>query len=65
MADFFEGMDRRQTVLLPDGLEDWIGEVSLVSVVDLLIGELDLPCLGFGRASLAQRSGRDDLQVGS
>ena len=57
MAGFIEGVGRNQTVLFPDRLEDWIGEDSLVRVVDLFVGELDLPGLGFGRASPA-RTGR-------
>lgn len=57
MAGFIEGVDRGQTVLFPDRLEDWIGEDSLVRVVDLFVGELDLPGLGFGRSTPA-RTGR-------
>ncbi|MFN4130802.1 MAG: IS1182 family transposase [Paracoccaceae bacterium] len=57
MAGFIEGVDRGQTVLFPDRLEDWIREDSLVRVVDLFVDELDLPGLGFGRASPA-RTGR-------
>jgi transposase len=57
MAGFIEGVDRGQTVLFPDRLEDWIGEDSLVRVIDLFVGELDLPDLGFGR-SAAARTGR-------
>ena len=36
MAGFIEGVDRGQLVLVPDRLDDWIGEDSLVSVVDFL-----------------------------
>lgn len=57
MAGFIEGVDRGQTVLFPDRLEDWICEDNLVRIVDLFVGELDLPGLGFGRASPA-RTGR-------
>ena len=45
MAGFIEGIDRGQTVLFPDRLEDWIGEDHLVRVVDLFVDELDLPAL--------------------
>ena len=57
MAGFIEGVDRGQTVLFPDRLEDWIGEDSLVRVVDLFVDELDLQGLGFGRSAPA-RTGR-------
>ena len=57
MADFIEGIDRGQTVLFPDRLDDWIAEDSLVRVVDLFVGELDMLCLGFVR-SAAARTGR-------
>jgi len=49
MAGFIEGVDRGQTVLFPDRLEDWIGEDHLVRVVDPFNKELDLTGLGFAR----------------
>lgn len=57
MAGSIEGMDRCQTALFPDRLEDWIGEDSPVRVVVLFVDEPDLPGLGFGRAAPA-RTGR-------
>jgi len=54
MSGFIEGVDRGQTVLFLDRREDWIGEDSLVRVIDLFVDELDLPGLGFGRAAPAQ-----------
>ncbi|PTR17879.1 hypothetical protein C8J28_1101, partial [Cereibacter azotoformans] len=33
MAGFIEGVERSQTVLFPDRLEDWISEDALVRVV--------------------------------
>ena len=57
IVGFVEGLGRGQTVLFPDRLEDWIGEESLVRVVDLFVAELDLPGLGFRRAAPA-RPGR-------
>ncbi|SOC22087.1 hypothetical protein SAMN05877831_1272 [Rhodobacter maris] len=57
MAGFIEGVQRGQTVLFRDRLEDWIGEDDLVRVVDLFVEELDLSSLGFVRASSA-RTGR-------
>lgn len=57
MAGFIEGVQRSQTVLFPERLEDWIGEDDLVRVVDLFVDELDLSALGFERATSA-RTGR-------
>ncbi|RWR16031.1 IS5/IS1182 family transposase, partial [Sinirhodobacter populi] len=50
MAGFIEGVQRSQTVLFPERLEDWIGEDDLVRVVDLFVDELDLSGLGFVRS---------------
>src|SRR5580692_11784315 len=43
-----EGVDRGQTTLFPECLEDWIGEDNPVRVVDVFVEELDLAELGFG-----------------
>ncbi len=57
MASFIEGVNRDQTVLFPERLEDWIGEDHLVRVVDLFVDQLDLATLGFHRHAAA-RTGR-------
>lgn len=57
MAGFIDGIQRSQTVLFPDRLEDWIGADDLVRVVDLFVDELDLADLGFVRSTSA-RTGR-------
>lgn len=57
MAGFIEGVDRGQSTLFPERLEDWVGEDHLVRVVDLFVDELGLCELGFGRTSAA-RTGR-------
>lgn len=57
MAGFIEGIDRDQSTLFPERLEDWVGEDHLVRVVDLFVEELDLPGLGFERTTAA-RTGR-------
>lgn len=57
MAGFIEGDDRGQSVLFPERLDDWIGEDSLVRVVDLFVEDLDLQRLGFAR-STPLRTGR-------
>ena len=48
MRRFVEGIDRGQTTLFPECLEDWIGEDNPVRVVDVFVEELDLAELGFG-----------------
>lgn len=48
MKRFIEGDDRRQQVtLLPECLDDYIGEDNPVRVVDVFVDELDLQSLGF------------------
>ena len=49
MKRFIEGVDRCQTTLFPERLEDWIGDDNPVRVVDVFVDELDLGDLGFGR----------------
>ena len=49
MKRFVEGIDRSQSTLFPDRLEDWIDDDNLVRVVDVFVDELDLGGLGFGR----------------
>ena len=48
MRRFVEGVDRGQTTLFPECLEDWIGEDNPVRAVDVFVEELDLAELGFG-----------------
>src|SRR6187399_732625 len=47
MARFVEGQDRQQVTLLPECLDDFIGEDNPVRVVDAFVAELDLGELGF------------------
>src|SRR5437588_4563085 len=47
MRRFVEGVDRGQSTLFPDCLEDWIGEDNPVRVIDAFVDELDLADLGF------------------
>ena len=46
-------MDRGQSTLFPDCLEDWIGEDNPVRVIDVFVDELDLAELGFSRVDPA------------
>ena len=47
MKRFVEGQDRGQLILLPDCLDDYVGEENPVRVVDAYIDELNLATLGF------------------
>ena len=47
MKRFVEGMDRGQSTLFPECLEDWIHEDNPVRVIDVFVNELDLGELGF------------------
>jgi transposase len=49
MKRFIEGVDRDQSTLFPERLEDWIGEDNAVRVIDVFVDELDLGGLGFER----------------
>ena len=42
MKRFVEGIDRGQTTLFPECLEDWIDEDNPVRVIDAFVDELDL-----------------------
>ena len=54
MTRFVQGMDRRQTTLLPECLDDWVDESNPVRAVDVFVDALDLRDLGF-TASIRQR----------
>src|SRR5436190_7274864 len=47
MKRFVEGEDRKQGVLLPEYLDDYVAENNPVRVIDVFVGELDLSSLGF------------------
>jgi transposase len=47
MRRFIEGADRDQSTLLPECLDDWVGESNPVRVVDAFVEALDLDGLGF------------------
>jgi transposase len=57
MKRFVEGVERGQSTLFPDRLEDWIGEDNPVRVIDVFVDELDLGGLGFNRVE-PQATGR-------
>jgi transposase len=47
MKRFVEGEDRRQGVLLPEFLDDYVSEENPVRVIDAFVEALDLEALGF------------------
>src|ERR671910_215981 len=47
MRRFVEGVDRSQTTLFPESLDDWIGDDNPVRVIDAFVDALDLRLLGF------------------
>ena len=52
---YIEGEDRKQTVLFPEILEDYIREENPVRFIDVFIDGLDLSEMGFGRAVPKER----------
>ena len=57
MKRFIEGVDRRQSTLFPERLEEWIGEDNPVRAIDVFVDALGLGGLGFGRVE-PQATGR-------
>jgi transposase len=50
MKRFVQGADRVQSTMLPECLDDWIGESNPVRAVDAFVDALDLGKLGFAGA---------------
>ena len=63
MAGFIEGIDRGQSTLFPERLEDWIGEDHLVRVVNLFVAAPGLVRAGV-RAHVAGADGAARLSPG-
>jgi transposase len=57
MKRFVEGEDRTQGVLLPEFLDDYVGEDNPVRAIDVFVDELDLRGLGF-EGVVAETTGR-------
>src|SRR3977135_2946062 len=57
MRRFVQGLDRGQSTLFPECLEDWIGEDNPVRVIDVFVDELDRAELGFSGVE-AEMTGR-------
>jgi len=47
MQGFVQGADRQQTTLLPECLDDWVGESNPIRAVDVFVDALELRDLGF------------------
>jgi len=47
------GLDRSQTLLFPERLEDYVTAENPVRFLDAFVGSLDLHALGFGKAQVA------------
>jgi len=63
MSGFIIGVDRSQSSLFPERLEDWVAEDNPVRVIDLFVDDLDLVGLGFERTAAA-RTGRPGYHPG-
>ena len=53
MKRFVEGDDRKQVALLPECVDDYIGQNNPVRIIDVFVDELDLAELGFNGATPA------------
>lgn len=53
MSRYITGQDRQQVTLLPECLDDFIGEDNPIRVVEAFVNELDLASLGFQGATPA------------
>jgi transposase len=56
MKRFVEGVDRGQSTLFPECLEDWIDEDNPVRVIDAFVDALDLSELEFEGVEPAART---------
>lgn len=63
MKRFVEGDDRKQVALLPECVDDYIGQDNPVRVIDAFVDELDLAELGFDGTTPAM-TGRPSYHPG-
>lgn len=54
MTGYIEGCDRRQALLLPECVDDYVDGNNPVRVVEAFVENLDLRALGFGRVTPAE-----------
>ena len=64
MKRFVAGEDRRQGILLPEYLDDYVGEENPVRVVDAFVDELELATLGFDGV-VPEATGRPSYHPGT
>jgi transposase len=58
------GLDRTQTLMFPERLEDYVAAENPVRFLDAFVGTLDLHALGFGKAQVAA-TGRPPYDPGA
>ena len=58
------GMDREQTLLLPETIEDYVAADNPVRFIDAFVSSLDLHALGFAKA-IAAYTGRPSYEPGA
>ena len=63
MKRFVEGEDRRQGVLLPEFLDDYVSDENAVRVIDVFVEELNLGALGFAGAVPRRPDGRPIIRA--
>ncbi|CAB3745561.1 IS1182 family transposase ISBusp4 [Paraburkholderia sediminicola] len=63
MKRFVEGDDRKQVALLPECVDDYIGQDNPVRIVDVFVDELDFTTLGFSGTTPAT-TGRPSYHPG-
>jgi len=57
MGRFVEGEDRRQSLLLPESLDDYVTEDNPVRVVEVFVDELDLGRLALRACNRRRQAG--------
>src|SRR6266403_700795 len=62
-VSYIEGVERQQGWLLPERLEDYVSAENPVRFLDAFVDSLDLPALGFQRATLNE-TGRPPYRPG-
>jgi transposase len=71
MRRFIEGIDRGQSTLFPESLDDWVDENNPVRAIDAFVDRVDLAELGFddiapaetGRSGVRRSSRRASLAI--
>ncbi len=48
---YIQGVDRKQAIMFPEYIEDYVKEDNLARIIDAYVEQLDLNKLGFQHAS--------------